>query len=40
MFLIERNDLPLIRTTTPELARIWRGAFEQLLAGEEDLVAR
>ena len=40
MFLIERNGVPLVRATTPELARVWRGAFEQLLAGEEDLVAR
>ena len=40
MFLIERNGVPLIRATAPELARVWRGAFELLLAGEEDLVAR
>jgi phosphoribosylformylglycinamidine synthase II len=40
MFLIERRGVPLVRATAPELARVWRGAFEQLLAGEEDLVAR
>jgi phosphoribosylformylglycinamidine synthase subunit PurL len=40
VFLIERNGVPLVRIATPELARVWRGAFEQLLAGEEDLVAR
>jgi phosphoribosylformylglycinamidine synthase len=40
MFLIERNGVPLVRATAPEVARVWRGAFEQLLAGEEDLVAR
>ena len=30
-FLIERNGVPLIRTTTMELARIWRSAFALLL---------
>ncbi|HEY3054592.1 MAG TPA: phosphoribosylformylglycinamidine synthase subunit PurL [Thermoanaerobaculia bacterium] len=33
-FLIERKGLPLIRTTTPELARIWRSAFALLLGGD------
>jgi phosphoribosylformylglycinamidine synthase len=28
MFLIERHGVPLVHTTAPELARIWRGAFE------------
>jgi phosphoribosylformylglycinamidine synthase len=40
MFLIERNGVPLVRATAPELARVWRAAFELRLAGEEDLVAR
>jgi phosphoribosylformylglycinamidine synthase subunit PurL len=40
MFLIERNGVPLVRATAPEVARVWRDAFERLLAGEEDLVAR
>ncbi|HEY8847797.1 MAG TPA: phosphoribosylformylglycinamidine synthase subunit PurL [Thermoanaerobaculia bacterium] len=30
-FLIERNGVPLIRTTAMELARIWRSAFALLL---------
>jgi phosphoribosylformylglycinamidine synthase len=34
MFLIERNGIPLIRTTTPELTRIWRSAFALLLGGD------
>ena len=33
-FIIERNGVPLIRTTTPELARIWRSAFALLLGGD------
>jgi len=33
-FLIERNGVPLIRTTAPELARIWRTAFALLLGGD------
>ena len=33
-FVIERNEVPLIRTTTPELARIWRSAFALLLGGD------
>jgi phosphoribosylformylglycinamidine synthase len=39
-FLIERNEIPLIRTTTPELARIWRSAFALLLGGDsvEDVI--
>ncbi|HUJ12750.1 MAG TPA: phosphoribosylformylglycinamidine synthase subunit PurL [Thermoanaerobaculia bacterium] len=34
VFLIERNGTPLVRTTTPELARIWRSAFGLLLGGD------
>jgi len=34
VFLIERNGVPLIRTTTPELRRIWRSAFALLLGGD------
>ncbi|HET7706245.1 MAG TPA: phosphoribosylformylglycinamidine synthase subunit PurL [Thermoanaerobaculia bacterium] len=34
VFLIERNGVPLVRTTTPELARIWRSAFSLLLGGD------
>src|SRR5258708_27602730 len=33
-FLIERNGIPLIRTSTPELFRIWRSAFALLLGGD------
>jgi phosphoribosylformylglycinamidine synthase len=33
-FLIERNGVPLIRTSTPELARIWRTSFALLLGGD------
>jgi phosphoribosylformylglycinamidine synthase len=33
-FLIERNGIPLIRTTVPELARIWRSSFALLLGGD------
>jgi phosphoribosylformylglycinamidine (FGAM) synthase-like enzyme len=33
-FLIERNGIPLIRTTVPELARIWRTSFALLLGGD------
>jgi phosphoribosylformylglycinamidine synthase len=33
-FLIERNGVPLIRTSTPELARIWRSSFALLLGGD------
>jgi len=33
-FLIERDGTPLIRTTTPELARVWRSAFALLLGGD------
>jgi phosphoribosylformylglycinamidine synthase len=33
-FLIERRGVPLIRTTTPELARVWRSAFGLLLGGD------
>ncbi len=40
VFLIERRGSPLIRTTTPELARIWRNAFALLLGGDtvEDVI--
>ena len=34
VFRIERNGVPLIRTTTPELTRIWRTAFGLLLGGD------
>ena len=34
VFLVERNGVPLIRTTTPELTRIWRSAFSLLLGGD------
>jgi len=39
-FLIQRNGIPLIRTSTPELARIWRRAFALLLGGDsiEDVI--
>ncbi len=33
-FLIERNGTPLVRTTTPELSRVWRSAFALLLGGD------
>jgi phosphoribosylformylglycinamidine synthase len=33
-FLIQRNGVPLIRTSTPELSRIWRSAFALLLGGD------
>jgi phosphoribosylformylglycinamidine synthase len=33
-FLIERNGVPIIRTSTFELARIWRTAFALLLGGD------
>jgi phosphoribosylformylglycinamidine synthase subunit PurL len=33
-FLIERNGIPLIRTSVPELARIWRSSFALLLGGD------
>src|SRR6185369_1029909 len=33
-FLIQRNGIPLIRTSTPELSRIWRTAFALLLGGD------
>ncbi|HEX9407836.1 MAG TPA: AIR synthase related protein, partial [Thermoanaerobaculia bacterium] len=40
VFLIERNGVPLVRTTTPELSRIWRSAFALLLGGDtiEDVI--
>jgi phosphoribosylformylglycinamidine synthase len=34
VFRIERNGVSLIRTTTPELTRIWRTAFGLLLGGD------
>jgi phosphoribosylformylglycinamidine synthase len=39
-FLIERKGVPLIRTTVPELSRIWRTAFALLLGGDsiEDVI--
>jgi phosphoribosylformylglycinamidine synthase len=39
-FLIERNGVPLIRTSAPELTRIWRSSFALLLGGDnvEDVI--
>ncbi|HLJ73550.1 MAG TPA: AIR synthase related protein, partial [Thermoanaerobaculia bacterium] len=34
VFRIERDEVALVRTTTPELARIWRSAFGLLLGGD------
>ena len=34
VFLIERGGVPLVRTTAPELSRIWRSAFGLLLGGD------
>jgi phosphoribosylformylglycinamidine synthase len=34
VFVIEHNSVPLIRTTTPELERVWRTAFALLLGGD------
>ncbi|MEO8034802.1 MAG: phosphoribosylformylglycinamidine synthase subunit PurL, partial [Acidobacteriota bacterium] len=34
VFLIERNGVSLVRTTTPELSRLWRSAFALLLGGD------
>src|SRR5206468_948596 len=34
VFVIERNRAPLIRTTTPELTRIWRSPFALPLGGD------
>ena len=34
VFLIERAGVPLIKTSTPELSRIWRSAFGLLLGGD------
>ncbi len=34
VLLIERGGVALIRTTTPELSRIWRSAFALLLGGD------
>jgi len=33
-FLVERHGTPLVRTSAPELARIWRSAFALLLGGD------
>ncbi len=33
-FLIERNGVPLIRTSAPELTRVWRTAFALLMGGD------
>jgi len=33
-FLIERNGVPLVRTTANELTRVWRSAFALLLGGD------
>jgi len=33
-FLIERNGTPLVKTSTQELARVWRSAFALLLGGD------
>jgi len=33
-FLIERNGVPLVRIAPQELSRVWRSAFEALLAGD------
>jgi phosphoribosylformylglycinamidine synthase len=40
VFLIERNGVSLVRTTAPELARVWRSAFALLLSGDtiEDVI--
>jgi phosphoribosylformylglycinamidine synthase len=38
VFLIERNGVPLVRIAPQELHRVWRGAFERHLGGE-DVVA-
>ncbi len=39
-FLIERRGVPLVRTTAPELARIWRNSLALLLGGDsaEDVI--
>jgi phosphoribosylformylglycinamidine synthase len=34
VFLIERKGIALVRSTTPELSRIWRSAFALLLGGD------
>jgi len=33
-FLIKRNGIPLVRTSTEGLERIWSSAFPKLLAGD------
>jgi hypothetical protein len=33
-FVIERNSVPLIRTSAEEMARVWRSAFGLLLGGD------
>ncbi|HUR82137.1 MAG TPA: phosphoribosylformylglycinamidine synthase subunit PurL [Thermoanaerobaculia bacterium] len=37
-FLVEQNGVPVVRIGAPELARVWRSAFEKHLGGE-DVVA-
>jgi len=37
-FLIEQNGVPVVRIAAPEVARVWRSAFERHLGGE-DVVA-
>jgi phosphoribosylformylglycinamidine synthase II len=34
-FLIERNRMPLVQIAAPEVARVWRTAFERHLGGED-----
>jgi phosphoribosylformylglycinamidine synthase subunit PurL len=34
MFLVERNEVPLVRISSPELTRVWRSAFALLLGGD------
>jgi phosphoribosylformylglycinamidine synthase II len=40
VFLIERGGVPLVRTSAPELARIWRSALALILGGDtvEDVI--
>ena len=32
--MIERNSVPLVRTSAEEMARVWRTAFALLLGGD------
>ena len=34
VFLIERNEVPLVKTSAQELARVWKSAFGLLLGGD------